>query len=222
MAPFGTIYTYPHNFRVQRASVIAALNGLELNIPEDFKMGVDNKSPEFLAKFPLGKVPVFEDSEGFRLSEASAIATYLAASGPLADQLLGADPRTKAKIAEWTLYTNTELVANFTPAVLMLFKFIPFDEAKYNFSATVFQNSLAKVEAAVKDGKKFLVGEQLTLADLEVAAALFFASGFLLDAEMRKTAPATIEYVKGIAAIPEFAKAFGEYKPCETRVKGGA
>lgn len=104
----------------------------------------------------------------------------------------------------------------------MMLKFQPFDETRYNFSASAFERSLQKVEAAVKGGKKYLVGEQLTLADLEVVASLFFASGFLLDAEMRKTAPATIEYLKGIAATPEFAKVFGEYKPVETRVKGGA
>lgn len=104
----------------------------------------------------------------------------------------------------------------------MMIKLQPFDEARYNFSASAFERALTKVEAAVKDGRKYLVGEQLTLADLMVAAALFNTSGFLLDAEMRKTAPATIEYLKGIAAIPEFAKVFGEYKPCENRVRGGA
>lgn len=67
MAPFGTIYTYPGNFRVHRAQVIAALNGLELNIPE-FAMGVTNKTPEFLAKFPLAKVPAFEGADGFCLT----------------------------------------------------------------------------------------------------------------------------------------------------------
>lgn len=185
-------------------------------------MGQTNKTPEFLAKFPLGKVPAFEGSDGFTLAEGSAIAAYIAGSGPKAEQLLGADLKTKAKISEWTLFTDGELVAHFTPPLIMMYKILPFDETRYNSSAAYFERALQKVEAAVKGGKKFLVGDQLTLADLMVAGALFFASGFLLDAEMRKTAPATIEYLKGIAAVPEFAKAFGEYKPVETRVKGGA
>ncbi|KAJ0114296.1 hypothetical protein N8I77_003312 [Diaporthe amygdali] len=221
MGSFGTIYSYPNNFRVQRALVIAALNGLEIDVPE-FQFGQANKTPEFLAKFPLGKVPAFEGADGFTLTEGAAIATYLAGSGPRAEQLLGSDLKTKTKIAEWTLFTETELNAHATPPLIMMLKFQPFDETRYNFSASAFERSLQKVEAAVKGGKKYLVGEQLTLADLEVVASLFFASGFLLDAEMRKTAPATIEYLKGIAATPEFAKVFGEYKPVETRVKGGA
>ena len=36
----------------------------------------ETKSKEFLAKFPLGKVPTFEDSEGFFLNESDAIAYY--------------------------------------------------------------------------------------------------------------------------------------------------
>ncbi|KAI3397114.1 hypothetical protein diail_11175 [Diaporthe ilicicola] len=221
MGSFGTIYSYPNNFRVKRALVAAALNGLEIDVPE-FQMGQANKAPEFLAKFPLGKVPAFEGADGFTLTEGSAIAAYVAGSGPKADQLLGSDPKTKAKITEWTLFTDTELVAHFTPPLLMVYKLMPVDEPRYNFSASAFERALSKVEASVKGGKKYLVGEQLTLADLMVAGALFFASGFLLDAEMRKTAPATIEYVKGIAAIPEFAKVFGEYKPVESRMKGSA
>ncbi|ROW01430.1 hypothetical protein VPNG_07607 [Cytospora leucostoma] len=222
MASFGTIYSWPNDPRVKRAQVIAALNGLELKVPGDFKLGTDNKTPGFLAKFPLGKVPAFEGSDGFTLAEGSAISTYLAASGPLATQLLGADLKSSAKIAEWTLFADTELLAHYTPALVYWVKLAPFDEGRFGQEAAAFERAVGKVEAAVKGGKKYLVGEELTLADLEVASLLFFAGGFLWDAEARKAAPATVEYVKGIAATPEFAKVFGEFKPVETRVRGGA
>ena len=39
-------------------------------------MGEENKSSEFLAKFPLGKVPVFEGADGLTLFENSAITQY--------------------------------------------------------------------------------------------------------------------------------------------------
>lgn len=218
MAAFGTIYSYPGNFRVQRAQVIADLNGLELDVPE-FQMGVTNKTPEFLAKFPLGKVPAFEAADGFRLTEGAAISTYIAGSGPKAAQLLGADLKTKALIAEWTLFTETELVAHATPALIAMYKLIPYNEAQQASSAERFERALGKIEAAVKAGKKYLVGEELTLADLMVVSALYMAGGPIFDAEMRAKVPATVEYVKSISSIPEFAKAFGEFKPCETRVK---
>lgn len=244
MAPFGTIYSYPGNPRVQRVSfpwchrcnalvdekidlanscqaqVVAELNGLELNIPgpDEFQM-TTAQTPEFLAKWPLGKVPVFEGADGFCLAEGAAIAQYLAASGPKAAQLLGGtDVQAKAKIAEWTLFTETELVAHALPFLYVFMGFAQYDEKTHGDAAGKFQRALGKVEAAVKGGKKHLVGEELTLADLMVAAYLFQTSTFLFDAEMRKSAPATAEWLKEIAALPVFSKYFGEYKPVEKRV----
>lgn len=199
--------------------VIAALNGLELNTPA-FQIGVDNRTPEFLAKFPLGKVPAFEGADGLCLTEGAAIGAYLAGSGPKASQLLGADAGTRAKIAEWTLFAETELVASATPWLYVFLKFAKYDEATNGKAAAGYERALGRIEAAVAGGRKFLVGDALTFADLMIAAALFHTSAYLLDAEMLGKAPATAEYVKGIAAVPEFAQVFGEWKPCEVRCKG--
>ena len=45
-------------------------------MPENYVHLEDNKKPEFLAKFPHGKIPAFEGSDGFKLFEGSAIARY--------------------------------------------------------------------------------------------------------------------------------------------------
>lgn len=179
------------------------------------------KTPEFLAKWPLGKVPAFEGADGYCLAEGAAIAQYLAASGPKAPQLLGGtDAKAQAKIAEWTLFTETELVAHALPFLYLFLKFGTYDEKTHGDAAAKFQRAVGRVEAAVKDGRKYLLGGELTLADLMVGSILFHASTFLFDAEMRKNAPATAEWLKGIAALPVFAKYFGEYKPVEERVGG--
>ena len=49
-----------------------------MTLAKDFKFGETNKSPEFLKKFPLGKVPAFEGSDGVLLTESNAIAYYVA------------------------------------------------------------------------------------------------------------------------------------------------
>ena len=41
-----------------------------------FEMGKTNKSPEYLAKFPMGKVPALETADGKTLYESGAIAYY--------------------------------------------------------------------------------------------------------------------------------------------------
>ena len=45
-------------------------------MPENYVHFEDNKKPEFLAKFPHGKIPAFEGADGFKLTETPAIARY--------------------------------------------------------------------------------------------------------------------------------------------------
>merc|ERR1711910_88532 len=70
----GTLYTYPDNFRAQKALIAAKYSGAQVTVAKDFVFGETNKAPEFLKKFPLGKVPAFEGSDGVLLTESNAIA----------------------------------------------------------------------------------------------------------------------------------------------------
>ena len=52
---------------------VAALNGFELNLPP---FSFFDKPAEFMEKFPYGKIPAFEATDGFKLVEGSTIARY--------------------------------------------------------------------------------------------------------------------------------------------------
>ncbi|KAI1335051.1 glutathione S-transferase [Xylariaceae sp. FL0016] len=216
MAPFGKIYSYPGNFRVQRAQVLAELNGLEIAVADGFQMGVTNKTEDFLAKFPMGKVPAFEGADGFCLAEGAAIAAYAAASGPKAAQLLGDDVQTRARIAEWSCFAESELIGNALPvAGMVVFKVYPMDEAKLASSLKSLDRALQRVETGLKGGRTTLVGDKVTMADVMVGGVLAFAFKFLVGADMRKNIPDTVAFVEKLAAVPEFKKHFGELEMCE-------
>jgi len=55
---------------------IAAHGDLKLDIAQDYKHHETNKTPAFTNKFASGKIPAFEDHEGFCLFETAAIARY--------------------------------------------------------------------------------------------------------------------------------------------------
>jgi hypothetical protein len=55
---------------------VAAQADLKVDLPENYKHFEDNKKPEFLAKFPHGKLPAFEGADGFVLFEQFAVARY--------------------------------------------------------------------------------------------------------------------------------------------------
>ncbi|KAI1323015.1 glutathione S-transferase [Xylariaceae sp. FL0255] len=218
MAPFGKIYTYPNNGRVQRIQAIANMSGLEIEFPE-FQMGVSNKTEEFLAKFPLGKVPAFEGADGFCLTESSAIAYYVANSGSKADQLLGSDPQTQAQIYHWSVFSETELATAISPPIYMLvFKFMPVDEARINSSMQMTERVFKSLEASLKGGKKYLVGDQLTMADIMVNSFFYFAFKYMVDAELRKEIPNVVAYAQAFATMPEHKALFGELEMCEKRL----
>ena len=51
------LYTQAGGFRAFKILIAAEYTGVEVEVP-DFKVGEDNKKPEYLAKDPLGKVRV--------------------------------------------------------------------------------------------------------------------------------------------------------------------
>ena len=59
-----------------QALAAAAFQGIEVAFPENYQHMVDNKKPEYLSKFPHGKIPAWEGADGFCLFEGYAIARY--------------------------------------------------------------------------------------------------------------------------------------------------
>lgn len=188
-----------------------------------FQMGVTNRTPEFLAKFPLGKVPAFETADGsLHLTEAQAIARYIADSGPKADQLLGEDAKTRALIEMWACLADQELAPNFVAPLLMAVRKMaeyPYDEKRYTANLAALERATKRVATELKDGRKFLVGGKLTLADIMVVSVLQAATKYFVDEAMRKELPGVEEYLRGILEVPELKAAFGGLELCQTRVK---
>ncbi|KAI1755185.1 glutathione S-transferase [Xylaria castorea] len=218
MAPFGKIYSYPANPRVHRALIVADMNGLEIEIPP-FTMRQTNTTPEFLSKFALGKVPTFEGADGFCLSESVAIATYIAKSGPKAGQLLGTDAKTQALITQWACFAEGELFNNaFIPIAMTVMKVYTMDEKRFNDHVAGLKRDVKYLEAVLQGGKKYLVGDQLTMADLMVTGLLYYGFKHLIDAELRKELPNLVAYIKNFADAPEHKKYYGELELCENSI----
>ncbi|RYC58647.1 hypothetical protein CHU98_g7561 [Xylaria longipes] len=218
MAPFGKIYSYPNNLRVNRALIMADMNGLEIEIPP-FTMRETNTTPEFLSKFALGKVPTFEGADGFCLSESVAIATYIAKSGPKAGQLLGTDAKTQALITQWAFFAEGELFNNgFIPIAMTAMKIYELDEKRFNTHVTALKRDVRYLEVALKGGKKYLVGDQLTMADFMVTSIMYYLFKYLIDAEFRKELPNVVAYIKNFADAPEHKKYYGELEMCEKSI----
>jgi glutathione S-transferase len=146
----------------------------ELGLPYErvqINMGnKEHKSPEFMAINPNGKVPALVDGE-LKLFESMAINQYLAEKTNSA--LAGTTAKEKGLIAQWSYWSILELQK---PAVDWLIQAIFVPEERRD--ASLIERSKKAVPPLLKIldtelmGKKYLVGNSFTLADLNTASVV--------------------------------------------------
>jgi glutathione S-transferase len=149
-----------------------------------------SKTPEFLAANPSGKVPVIDD-DGFHLSESMAINIYLAKKHQ--SPLMPKDLQGEAKVLQWSFWVMSEIEKPLLQAMFQRMK-PPADPA----AAKYFRDrnplnleveraaleSLEKPLAHLNDqlaGRDYLLGNEFTLADLNVAVVMAWSFAAKLD-----------------------------------------
>jgi elongation factor 1-gamma len=111
----------PQNYATAGAKVELLLRFIDLPV-EIVRIGWDQiKSPEYLAKHPLGKVPTLETPEGC-IFESNSILRYLARK---AGKLYGNSPAETASIDQWLEFLNTQLTPINSRVVYITLGFYP-------------------------------------------------------------------------------------------------
>merc|ERR1711953_1051402 len=205
----GTLYTYPDNFRAQKALIAAKYSGAQVTVAKDFVFGETNKSPEFLKKFPLGKVPAFEGSDGVLLTESNAIAYYVAN-----DELRGgSDASARAQVVQWMAMADNEIL----PAACT-WVFPTMGIMQFNKHAT--ERAKEDVKTALKClndhllTRTFLVGERLSLADIAVATTMLSLYKQVLDPAFRKPFVNVTRWFTTVVNQPHAQAVLGEVTLC--------
>ncbi|KAI6022093.1 glutathione S-transferase C-terminal-like protein [Pisolithus marmoratus] len=190
----------------------AIISGLEIEQPP-FEFGVTNKSPEFTQKFPLGRIPAFEDIEGFKVTEGMAIARYVSSLVPEAG-LPGRNAKETAQIDQWIHFAETEIQ---TPAsniyIGIGIKYLPgfneeqrkYYQERVEFSLKFLEDYLASCPSA------FLVNNTITLADIVLALSLRPAGQTVCGMKERKQVyPYTFAYFAKVNNDERIKHLFGE------------
>jgi glutathione S-transferase len=162
---------------VRRVRLTAAVLGLKLEeISLDFTKG-EHKTPEYLALNPNGAVPTLTDGD-FVLAESRAIMQYLASKKPESG-LLPKDEQARADITRWQFWD----ASHFSPQVgtLVFQKMLKPMFGMGEPEAAKIEEALVNIQrfGAVLDkhleGKSYVVGGALTLADLTLASTLMYS-----------------------------------------------
>lgn len=162
---------------VRRVRLTAAVLGLQLEEKKlDFAKG-EHKNPEYLALNANGAVPTLVDGD-FVLTESRAIMQYLASKKPESG-LLPRDEQARADVTRWQFWDSS----HFSPQLgtLAFEKLIKAmmgmgepDQRKVDDALAGFRRFGAVLNKRL-EGKQYVVGNALTIADLTIASSLMYA-----------------------------------------------
>jgi glutathione S-transferase len=197
---------------VRKVVAYAAEKGLALEL---VPVGIGDPNPEFRRASPFSKMPAFTDGD-FSISDSTAIITYLEAKFP-DPVMIPADPADRARVIWYDEFADTILTAAAGPIFFnrIVAPIFLKQEGDPAIIEKCEQELLPPVYAYLEDiipASGFLVGDQLSLADIAVASPFVNAAhcGVRPDAA---TYPKLTAYLAAMHARPGMAASIaGERK----------
>ncbi len=174
------------------------------------------KRSQLKPKIATGTFPYLETPQGI-VSESNAITQYLAeASNPA---LLGANPFEKAQVRQWIEFANMEISRNNKALIYPLFGFYEFNKVDADNATKDLKDQLTVLNKHL-DGKSFIVGSSLTLADVTLFFNLraYFMLVFVED-QRKKLYPNITAWFTSLAASEAAVKVFGRTLLCKVPAK---
>ena len=171
-----TIHNFARGARGQRVMWLCEEMGLPYAVQNhSFPVPAD-----YRALNPLGTVPFLEDDGGVAINESVAMMLYIAQQHGPTPLLPTDNAALMAKCLQLTLFGETELGMNLNP--LLAAHFMAGEADKRNWSVIGLEQ---RVKRAIQHaetlihGRSYLVGDDLTLADISVSCGLGIWQGAL-------------------------------------------
>lgn len=164
----------------------------------------EHKSLAYLKINPNGKVPTLTDDD-FVIWESIAINFYLAET--YKPELLGLDNKQHGLVQQWSLWGIAELQSPIIGAFIQLV-FVP-EERRDN---GIIEKAMAKIPGLLKvlddalEGKNYLVGDDFTLADLNVASIASLCSEIKFDLTAYKNIQTWLTQISERPAFKKYQK----------------
>ena len=177
MKLYNSMGPNPHMVRMYAAEL-----GIDLALEEVDLMGGENRQAAFLAKNPSGQSPALELDDGTVLAEITAICEYL---DDITDgkTLIGNTPEERANTHMWTRRVDLNICEplgnGFRYAEgLQIFesRMITIPEAADGLKR-IAQAKLTWLDEQMSDGREFIAGASLSMADILLYSMMVFFAG---------------------------------------------
>ncbi len=176
MKLYNSMGPNPHIVRMFAAELGVSLELIEIDL-----MAGENRESAYLARNPAGQLPALELDDGEIIAEVTAICEYLDETGT--KTLLGETAAERAQTRMWTRRLDLSICEPMLNGFrysegLPIFqnRMIMIPEAAAGLK-NVAQDRLAWLDQQMADGRQFIVGERVTLADVFLYCMLTFGNG---------------------------------------------
>ena len=201
------LLTFPALAKSQKVIITAEYAGVALEVDT-------NVTQEQLAGLSVhGKVPVLVTPEG-NLSESNAIARFVARKAAAGNTVYGRNAFETAQVDAWVDFCSNEIEV---PATLWIAPILGWMDNNEVVTARAVED-LKKALAFLNNylaSETFLVGRQVTLADIAVATTLLLPFKLVLDENARKPFPHVERWFKTCVNQQQFVDVVGAVQLCE-------
>jgi glutathione S-transferase len=169
----------------RRVRIFLAEKGIEVPTVSVDIGAAENRKPEYLAKNPMGGVPMLELDDGTCLAETVAICRYFEAEQP-EPPLMGVDGRDVAIVEMWNRRMEFEVAV---PAMQSFRNTHDFFKGRIpqvpEYGAVCKASVLKRLEWLDTElsSRKFIAGDRFTIADITLQVAIDFGrvAGVAID-----------------------------------------
>lgn len=186
------LYNYGPSQNCFKVRLLAAHLGLTLEIVPVSIFAGEAATPEFLAKNPMGSVPMLETDAGECLAESNAILTFLAEG----TRYLPRDGIERAQVVRWLMFEQRYIQTSIsrlrywtlTDKLDRFAREVPTARALGNRALDVLDGELAR--------RPFIAGDAYSIADMSIFAYSHVAADAGFDLSVRKNVSAWFERVR--------------------------
>uniref|UniRef100_A0A6U3WYA0 GST C-terminal domain-containing protein n=1 Tax=Ditylum brightwellii TaxID=49249 RepID=A0A6U3WYA0_9STRA len=204
-----TLHTKPASHQAFKILIAAEYNGVDVEIAENFD------AAKVASLSPTGKGPILETPRGI-LFESNAIARFLAKIRSDTG-LMGQNVFEEAEVDSWVDFAAREVEL---PACVWFYPvagYMPFNEDAYKKAKIDFGKALALLELQLKD-KKYLVGDQITLADIAVVSSLVYPMKLVCDKAYVEPYPNVVRWFQSCVDESNFKNVIGVTTMCKKEI----
>jgi elongation factor 1-gamma len=196
----GTLYAAPKSFRTNKILIAAKYGDSQIKV-ECPSQGLDT------SKFPFGKLPTFETSDGKALHDTHAIALLVGKS------VSGSNPQQSAEILQWLDLADNEFLPQILSWVLPSLSALQYNKNQVEEAKKELIRLLNILNSYLLT-RTYLVGERISLADIALSCNLLLAYQHVLEPEHRTPLVNVNRWFQTCVHQPNFLSVLGEVSLC--------